>query len=421
MSNQQQYSRRGFLGLGIAAGTLLSNYLNSGLLADGKTNVVLIMGDDLGYECLNCYGGTSYKTPNLDKLAADGMRFDNCFANPLCTPSRVQLMTGKYNHRNYKKFGELDLKEKTFAHYFKDAGYATAIAGKWQLGGGEKGPHQAGFDEYCLWQVFEGNSRGSRYADPKIHLNGKLLEDTKDKYGDDVFCDFLSGFMEKNKQKPFLAYYPMCLPHEPFEATPDSTPKKFPKQYFPDMIAYMDKVVARLVKKLDDLGLRKNTLILFTGDNGTSLQITSEMKGKKVKGGKSLTTDNGMHVPLIANWSGTIAPGKVNTDLIDLTDFLPTMLEAANLKAPALDGRSFLPQLKGQKSTPREWIFCHYDPEKGGIKPARFAFDHKWKLYDDGRLFDRAADIDESQPIKADAAEAAEARKRLQAVLDKMK
>ena len=135
-------------------------------------NIILIMADDMGYECLSCNGGLSYSTPMLDELAASGIRFTNCY-QPLCTPSRVKIMTGKYNFRNYEYFGYLDETEFTFGTLMKEAGYATCIAGKWQLNGlsynlpgydDNSRPHLFGFDEYCLWQLTVPGNKGSRYA-----------------------------------------------------------------------------------------------------------------------------------------------------------------------------------------------------------------------------------------------------------------
>ena len=127
---------------------------NSAASTAKRPNIILIMADDLGYECLGCYGSASYKTPNLDRLVGSGMRFEHCYAQPLCTPSRVKIMTGRSNGRNYIRFGVFDFKEKTFAHALKTAGYDTCIVGKWQLmGRGVNGPYDAGFDEYCLWHM----------------------------------------------------------------------------------------------------------------------------------------------------------------------------------------------------------------------------------------------------------------------------
>jgi arylsulfatase A-like enzyme len=402
-----------------------------------KPNIVLIMADDLGCECLDCYGGTSYKTPFLDELAKTGIRFEHCYSQPLCTPSRVKIMTGQYNFRNYTEFGILDPGQRTFGHIMQNRVYATCVAGKWQLYGSVNQrreirgtgslPGQAGFDEYCLWQI---EKKGSRYADPMIEQNGEYRQDLKGRYGPDVFCEYILDFIERHKREPFLVYYPMVLVHRPFVPTPDSEDWKESRdeddvKYFGDMVAYMDKIVGRIVRKLDELGLRKNTLVLFTSDNGTHESISSKMRSRVIQGGKGGTTDAGTHVPLITNWKGVVPEGKLCSDLIDFSDFLPTLAEVAGASLSenvSIDGRSFLPQLLGEEGNPRDWIFCHYDPQWGKRKQKRFARDKRWKLYHNGELFDVQVDPLEENPVKSDwgGREAGEARQRLQAVLDSM-
>lgn len=439
----QNMNRRQFLSL--TAGSTLAAMIPSTTcwvaasspegLGMAQPNIILIMADDLGYECLGCYGSASYETPHLDRLAATGMRFDHCYAQPLCTPSRVKIMTGRSNARNYIKFGIFDFKEKTFAHALKVAGYDTCIVGKWQLTGrGANGPYQAGFDEYCLWHMEDCFApKGSRYHDPKIIKNGKPLPGLKGKYGPDVFCDHICDYLERHKSKnsnPFLLYYPMALTHGPFVPTPDSKDwnrkVKSNTKYFADMVAYMDKIIGRIARKLDELGLRENTLILFTGDNGSPGRMPSKMQdGRVIKGGKGQTTDAGTHVALIANWKGATPAGKVCKDLVDFSDFLPTLAEAAGAPLPngvTIDGRSFLPQLKGKKGNPRQWIFCHYNPRPERTKLVRFARDKRWKLYATGdnkragNLYDITADPLEQNPLDPTQAgpEAATAKKRLQ-------
>ena len=190
------------------------------------------------------------------------------------------------------------------------------------------------------------------------------------------------------------------------------------------MVTYMDKIVGRIVARVDELGLRKNTLVLFTGDNGTNRNITSKMSnGQVIQGDKGNTTDAGTRVPLIARWPGVVPAGKVCGDLVDFSDFVPTfgeLIGASPPEAMKIDGQSFLPQLRGKKGKPRKWIFCHYDPRWGGRKMRRFVRDERWKLYDNGDLFDVPADTLEKNPNPS-GSEAASARKRLQAVLDSIK
>lgn len=411
-------------------------------ISQNRPNIVLIMADDLGYETLGTYGGTSYRTPNLDRLAEEGMRFDHCYSTPLCTPSRVQLMTGKYNHRNYIGFGLLDPKEKTFGHYMKEAGYSTYIAGKWQLlgnpnqqklAGNKVGttPEKAGFDDYCLWQI---DQLGSRYKDPELSAKKGGTQTYPGKYGPDIFLKNIVSFMEDNKDSPFFIYYPMVLTHDPFVPTPmnkgfsdfDSNSKVNDPAYFGEMVTYMDMIVGSIVKKTDELGIRENTLILFVGDNGTDVDVSSMVNGALLKGDKGKTTDAGTHVPLIANWKGKIAPKSVNDNLIDFTDFLPTLLDCSLIEkkeAISLDGISFYPQLLGNNSETRDWIFCHYDPNWGKFKARRYVQNKKWKLYGNGEFYNLEQDILEMNPLKmADlSGEAKTIWKQFQEVLNSYK
>ncbi len=404
--------------------------------SNDRPNVVLIMADDIGYECFGCYGSQQYKTPNIDRMAKQGMRFSHCYAQPLCTPTRVKLMTGLSNARNYAAFSVLRRDQKTIGQYFKAAGYGTAIAGKWQLLGAEhyaerfrgKGtwPADAGFDSMCLWQV---DRLGSRYEAPLMYVDGQNHQFGKDSYGPQVATDSLLKFMEANRDKPFFVYYPMILTHSPFVPTPDSTPRQKEKtrkqgqRNFEDMVAYMDKMVGRIVRKTEELGIARRTLILFVGDNGTGTPIRSKLHGQTIQGGKGKTTDAGTRVPLVAWRPGTVPEGKVCDDLVDMSDFLPTTLEAAGAAVPPhLDGRSFLPQLRGQPGNPREWIYCYYNPRPERTRPTRFARDQRWKLYGDGRLFDVQSDPLEQRPLKdvAEGSEAAAAQRKLAAALAKM-
>lgn len=411
-------------------------------------NIILIMADDIGWECFSDYGGEDYKTPNLDALAATGVRFTNCFSTPICTTSRVKLMTGRYNFRNYTHFGYLHPQEKTFAHMLKQAGYKTAIAGKWQLNGlyheapkslDKTRPSKAGFDEYCLWQVTKGKRGAERFWSPLLEQDGKVLsvEDNDGKYGPDIMSDFVCDFVKRNKEGPFFVYYPMVLVHDPFVATPDTigeaprtqAANKAPKSAaakktnFVAMVHYMDKIIGKIVAQVEAVGQLDNTIILFTADNGTNVRITSRWQGQDIQGGKGGTKDMGTHVPLVAYWKGKTPKGAVREDLIDFTDFYATFAAAAGIQldaTDAVDGRSFLPQLRGQKGQPREWVLCHYQPYWGNFPGRQFVRDQRFKLYRDGSLFDVPRDLQEaddlSKQVPAKLAQAA--RSKLKTVLN---
>jgi len=394
-----------------------SDSTNKKQTVTGKMNIILIMADDLGYECLGCDGGISYSTPNLDRLAQTGIRFSYCFSQPLCTPSRVQIMTGKYNNRNYTAFGILKKGEKTFGNFFKDAGYVTGIAGKWQLYGSTsqkklKGtgtlPRETGFDEYCLWQI---DRTGSRYADPVICCNRMTPDTLRNDYGPDVFRRFIEDFLTRHRHDRFFLYYPMVLPHSPHVPTPDS-PQWYTDRYirdnrfFKDMVAYVDKNVGRILQKLNELDLRSNTLVLFTGDNGTNRAIVSMMGNKAVRGGKGLTLLTGTHVPLIVSMPGTIKAGQVSDGYIDFTDFLPTLIEMAGISRPddfITDGHSFARLLSGKSMRGRKCIYSYYDPKWARFSYARFVYTPGYKLYDDGRFFDLTDDKMEKHPVSRDS------------------
>lgn len=404
--------------------------------AADRPNVIVIMADDLGFEAVGAYGSTC-RTPVLDKMAAEGMRFDHCYAQPLCTPSRVKIMTGISNARNYLRFGTLPWQATTFAHLFKNAGYATCIAGKWQLGRDKNAPRHFGFDESCLWQHFRPRTKkggfDTRFPNPQLEINGKEVDHKNGEFGPDIVAKYLCDFIDRNKEKPFLVYYPMILTHCPFVPTPD-TPDWDPQsqgfkgykgdaKYFPLMATHMDKMIGRIIKQLEESGVRGKTLILFTGDNGTDKPVKTLMKdGRKIAGGKGSMTDAGTHVPLIVNWPGKVQSGKVSTDLVDLSDFLPTICEAADVEVPAdlkIDGRSFFPQLTGKPGKPRKAIYMWYQPN-GQTKGAKiFARTQRYKLYSTGKFYDISKDIHEKENLGDSAP--SDVRAMLQQLIDNNK
>jgi arylsulfatase A len=414
----------------------------TGVLAAGeeenRPNILLILADDLGFECVGVNGGESYKTPNLDRLAETGMRFDHAYAQPLCTPTRVQLMTGQSNARNYVGFGKLDPKSPIFANILQKAGYKTAMVGKWQLGKNPDQPRKAGFDEHLLWQHtqprMDAEKADTRYGNPVLERDGKPIVALEGSYGPDLTLEFACDFMSRHKDGPFLLYYSDILPHCPQVPTPDSAAwasandrskdYKGDIQYFADMVAHMDKNVGRLMARLDELGIRKNTFVLFLGDNGCDAPVVTRWRGKEIKAGKGKTTRAGMHVPFIASWPGVIPAGSICEELVDTTDFVPTLCEVAAVALPKdvpFDGVSFLPTLRGGKGQPREWIYSWYSATLANVH--ELAFDKRFKLYADGRFYDMDADPLEQSPLaeaKLDAA-ASGAKAKLSNVLNQFK
>ncbi|MBI5822164.1 MAG: sulfatase-like hydrolase/transferase [Verrucomicrobia bacterium] len=405
-------------------------------LASEKPNIIFILADDYGIPGVGCCGGV-YKTPNLDSLAAGGIRFERCLSAPLCAPSRALCMFGRYAFRT----GVLDNgcgaaakpdKEVSIAKTLKQAGYATALAGKWSqlsyLETAEEG-RAWGFDEFLRWD----KSRGERYWKPALNKNGQVVPVTDESYAPDMFHDFVVDFIKRHRDEPFFVYYPTTLIHGPILATPDSKegakskaegkPKskgerkgKGENPLYIDNIAYLDKLVGKLVAALDEMKLREKTLIVFTGDNG-SVPVGT-INGRAVDGHKSHVNEGGSRVPLIANWKGTTPAGRVLKDLVGFSDFYATFSELAGAKLPegvTLDSRSFAPQLRGEKGTPREWTYVQL-----GAK--WYARNDGWKLTEKGELFDMSDAPFAQKPVTVDAqtAEAKAAREQLQGVLDKL-
>ena len=402
-------------------------------------NIILIMADDMGYECLSSNGALTYSTPVLDQLAQEGIRFTKAISQPLCTPSRVKIMTGQYNYRNYEHFTYLNSNQRTFGQLMKEAGYATAIVGKWQLNGlvyklpgfdDVHRPKSFGFEEYCLWQLTHPKPEGERFANPLLEQNGQLLPRNEEAYGPDIVSNFALDFMDRNKDKPFFIYYPMLLVHSPFVPTPDSEAwadkdRRYEKDtaYFKDMVAYTDKIVGRFVDKLKALDLYDNTILIFTGDNGTHKNIISQTQTGPLRGAKGNTIDAGTHVPLVVSWPEKIKKSFVYDGLIEFSDFYPTLADIVGKKEET-DGQSFYKLLLGKKHQDRRDLFVHYDPKwSKNVNQYRnqFARTTQYKLYQDGQFFDLSKDPQEEQPLKeADCTKKElKIKQQLQAVIDK--
>ena len=228
-------------------------------------------------------------------------------------------MTGQYNVRNYIHFGSLEVNQTTFGHLFQKAGYATCIAGKWQLGRDMKLPAHFGFDQYCLWQL---DRRPPRYANAGLEIDGEHVDLKDGKYGPDAVNKYACDFIADHKDQPFFLYYPMILTHAPFQPTPDS-PDWDPTtsdersqravKHFADMTTYADKLIGQVDAALERNGVRENTLLIVIGDNGTTRGIESQMGDRVVVGGKGTSTYAGTHVPLIASWPASLPRARCST------------------------------------------------------------------------------------------------------------
>jgi arylsulfatase A len=398
---------------------------------DGKPyNFVVILCDDIGAPELACYGHPTHKTPNLDKLAKEGMRFETAWSTPLCSPTRVMLLTGKYASqtgwysligRKFSPKPESPLydvgKHTTFADVLKSKGYVTALAGKWQLSG--ELPtlvRDCGFDRYQMWAykynlppgvehtgAWEGKKRETtaRYWNPSIIRDGKYRPTTPAEYGPDLHCDYLIDFIKANKDKPVLAYWPMVLTHGPHDPTPDlDHPGQKTEKGFAPSVRYMDHLVGRMVKTIDDAGLAKRTIILFMGDNGTA------------GAGKSTLTDAGAHVPFIVRAPGTVPAGVTSKALVSLVDVLPTIAELSGATIPEsagkIDGTSFANEMRGKQP-------AHRDVLINFLRDGRMARDARYVLQGDGVLMDTTKTP--IAPADMNDADAKAAKEKLEAVL----
>jgi len=334
------------------------------------------MVDDLGKEWISSYGGENISTPHIDRLAEGGMRFLNAYSMPQCTPTRATLLTGQYpfrhgwvNHWDVPRWGRgchFDPQANpSLARVVKNSGYNTCVAGKWQINDFRVQPdvlNQLGFDEYCMWTGYESGipASGKRYWNPYIYQRGGSKTHT-DRFGPDICNDFILKFLEQqSKDKPFFVYYPMILTHGPLTTTPLRPKVTGRTDMHRAMVEYMDHLVGKVVSRLDETGLRHNTIIVWTTDNGTSGGQSNLMNGRLVKGAKGKTLENGTCEPFVVNCPGVVPAGRTTDALIDFTDLLPTFADLAGSQLPAehiFDGHSFAPLILGKAlDGPRKWV-----------------------------------------------------------------
>ena len=396
-------------------------------------NIVFILADDLGINDLSCYGRKDQPTPNLDRLAGQGMRFTSAYcAQPICSPSRAAILTGKCPARLHltnflpgradapsQKLrqpvieGQLPLEETTLAELLRGAGYATACIGKWHLGGAGFGPKEQGFNHY-----FAGNA----VTKPSASEGGK---------GEYELTAEAERWIEENKARPFFLYLAHNTPHVPLAAKPELI-EKHREAWNPMMAAMMetlDDCVGRVMAKVDAAGLAERTVFIFTSDNGglhvLEMPNTPATHNTPFRAGKGYLNEGGLRIPLIVRWPGKVAPGVVVDAPVVLTDLMPTLMEAAGLD-PAkttgpLDGVSLGKLLAGGAPAARAmfWHFPNYTNQGG--RPAGAVREGDWKLIADDEsggveLYNIAADPGEKHDLaKVEAARAAELSAKLAA------
>lgn len=351
-----------------------------------KPNIIFILADDLGFAEIGCYGSDNYKTPNIDKLASQGLRFTNAYASPLCGPSRALILTGRYPFRtgatNQDACALLKpAVETTMPTYFKPAGYVSTMIGK--FGQMDFEPSDWGFDDYLRFEgsgiYWNTQAKGKNYL---VNREKRILKDKE--YMPDVMHNHLVDFMTKNKNTPFFAYYAMSHVHNEILPTPDSKPDS--KNIYADNVAYMDKLVGKLRLELKKLEISDNTILVFFSDNGTAGERAADatIGGKRLIGQKGSMQEGGSLEPLIVYWPGVTPVGKVSHDLISAPDFLNTFADIMGAPIPKdkiLDGQSFNAQLHGKKGNPRSSIFIQ-------LANNYYVRSANWKLNQAGELFD---------------------------------
>jgi len=406
--------------------------------AQAKPNIILIVTDDQGYRDLGCFGGEQIKTPNLDRLAREGVRGTSFYVTwPACTPSRGSILTGRYPQRNglydmirndMVNYGHqyteaeyalspemtlgMDLREVTIAEVLKKAGYANGVVGKWDGGRARRFlPLQRGFDfyygfantgidyytheRYGIASMFRGNDRTT--ADKGI-------------YATDLFRRESLRFVREHKDKPFFLYIPFNAPHSASNLQKDSyqVPEKWLKLY-PDldpkdkrtiymaMVSCMDDAVGELLDTLRELRLEKDTLIMFFSDNGGS----GGGDNKPLRGGKSSMFEGGIRVPFLARWPARLPAGKVCDEFLTSLEVFPTFCAAAGAKPPAgivLDGHDMLPVLAGKVKSPRAEMFWQRRDDKAA-RVGNFKWVESAKLKG---LYDLSTDIEERKDLSVE-------------------
>ncbi|MDD4425203.1 MAG: arylsulfatase [Mariniphaga sp.] len=386
-----------------------------------KPNIIYIMADDMGYNDLGCYGAPRIQTPNIDQMAAEGIRFTHHYAGTsVCAPSRSVLMTGQHTghtpirgNLQWEPYGQFPLPENTVnvASLLKNAGYKTTLIGKWGLGTETTpgNPLNHGFDSYFgyLCQVLAHNHAPEFLMDndQKVSL-GNIVQymDTSHwteglgsypleikQFSQELFTKRALEFIEKNQNDPFFLYFPVIIPHDNGEAPPDKRYSDIPsfepyenkewtanEKGYAAMITYLDKEVAKILGKLKELGLHENTLVIFTSDNGgDSPDSFATESNLPFRGRKRDLYEGGIRVPFIAWWPGKINPGTESDHVSAFWDFLPTVCDLAGIQKPAnIDGISYLPALLGENQAKHNHLYFEFH-ELGGKQAV---IKDNWKL-----------------------------------------
>jgi arylsulfatase A-like enzyme len=386
-----------------------------------KPNIILFLADDLGYGDLGCYGQKSIKTPHLDRVAAEGMRFTDFYSgSTVCAPSRCALMTGYHTgHSRVRGNGIVPLlpEDLTVAEVLKAAGYTTAIFGKWGLGepGTTGVPNQKGFDE---WFSYLNQVHAHDYYPDYLWSNQERVSIPPDTYSHDLFTQKALDFIKRKQNEPFFLYVPYTIPHANNELgkegmqVPNDAPyshESWPQQQknYAAMITQLDGDIGKILDLLAELGLEQDTIVFFSSDNGPHEEggATAEFfdSNGPLQGIKRDLYDGGVRVPMIVRWSGKIKPGQVNAQPFALWDFLPTASAIAGVQPPeGIDGISILPALLGKKQKNHKLLYWEFH-ERGFEQAIRMG---RWKAVRHGlnqpiELYDLETDISEQCDVAA--------------------
>jgi arylsulfatase A-like enzyme len=370
-----------------------------------RPNIVFILADDLGYGDLGCYGQKNFATPNIDRMAAEGLRFTQHYAgSTVCAPSRACLMTGQHTGRGWQRANggpglRPDPHDVTVARLLKDAGYQTALIGKSPFIRDDQGrsPNAKGFDHFF---GYSGHSAAHRYYPESLWRNGEkvLYQDNQGKegqqYSSDLFVKDALNWLDEHAGGPFFLHLALQQPHadlsvpqkwrEPFLGKFEETPtdsgqyrqEPNPKATFAGMVTHLDDAVGQVLGKLRELGIAENTLVLFSSDNGAMSEGGWSREhfnsSGPLRGGKRDLYEGGIRVPLIAWWPESIRAGGTTDHVSAFWDFVPTACEAAQIEAPKdTDGLSYLPTLTGQGEQPQhDYLYWEFH-EQGGKQAVR--------------------------------------------------
>jgi uncharacterized sulfatase len=350
--------------------------------AQRPPNFIVIFADDLGYGDLSSFGATAHRTPNLDRMASEGVRFTDFYVPmPFCGPSRATILTGRYPFRHTlvdnpsPDAGKNDIglppSEVTIAEALKPLGYATAAIGKWHLGHVERYlPRTQGFDSY-YGILYSNDMRPVQLVENESVVEYPVIQAKLTK----EYTRRSVEFIERNRERPFFLYLPHAMPHKPLAASDDFYTPQTPGDLYSDAVRELDWSVGRILGRLRELGLDKNTLVIFTSDNGPTFGGSTA----GLRGMKGSTYDGGIRVPAIAWWPGRIPPGRVTGEIAASVDVFPTIIETAGGKLPQgrkIDGANLLPLMTGQtEKSPHDAVFAMGGDQLRVVRSGR------WKLH----------------------------------------